>query len=70
MDDRVGAFLDEVTGWARSRDDVHAVLLVGSQARAETPADELSDIDLVLFVSEPELYLGDAGGCARSASRC
>jgi aminoglycoside 6-adenylyltransferase len=60
MDDRVGAFLDEVAGWAKSRDDVHALLLVGSQARTETPADELSDVDLVLFVSEPERYLREA----------
>jgi aminoglycoside 6-adenylyltransferase len=59
VDGRVSAFLDEVTIWARSRDDVHAALLVGSQARPETPADELSDVDLVLFVSEPERYLGD-----------
>jgi aminoglycoside 6-adenylyltransferase len=64
VDDRVRAFLGEVTGWARGQDDVRAVLLVGSQARADTPADELSDVDLVLFVSDPERYLRDAAWLA------
>jgi aminoglycoside 6-adenylyltransferase len=56
---RVRAFLDEVAAWARGQRDVHAVVLLGSQARADTPADELSDVDLVLFVDEPARYLHD-----------
>jgi aminoglycoside 6-adenylyltransferase len=53
------AFLDEVAAWAEARPDVHAVLLVGSQARVDMPADEFSDIDLALFVDDPERYLRD-----------
>jgi aminoglycoside 6-adenylyltransferase len=56
----ISAFLDEVAGWATAQADVHSVLLVGSQARIDTPADALSDVDLALFVDDPERYLSDA----------
>ena len=32
-----------IADWAREREDVRAVLLVGSQARADAPADRWSD---------------------------
>jgi aminoglycoside 6-adenylyltransferase len=49
-----------VTDWGRERSDVRAVLVVGSQARADIPADEWSDIDLVLVVDDPAPYLASA----------
>lgn len=52
-------FLGAFVRWAEQRDDVHAVLLVGSRARTMTPADEWSDVDLALVVDEPDRYLGD-----------
>jgi len=60
VDRRVSGFLNEVAGWAKAQADVQAVLLVGSQARLDPSADVLSDVDLVLFVDDPERYLGDA----------
>ena len=45
--------------WARQRDDVRALLVVGSQARANVPADRWSDLDLVLIVDDPEPYAED-----------
>jgi aminoglycoside 6-adenylyltransferase len=60
VDQRVSGFLVEVAVWAGAHADVHAVLLVGSQARVDTPADDLSDVDLALFVDDPERYLRDA----------
>jgi aminoglycoside 6-adenylyltransferase len=51
--------LDAVSGWGNARDDVHAVVLVGSQARAGDGADTWSDVDLVLIVDKPETYLHD-----------
>jgi molybdopterin-guanine dinucleotide biosynthesis protein A len=42
-----------VADWARSRGDVRAALLVGSQARSGTPADRWSDLDIGLFVDDP-----------------
>lgn len=52
-------FIEAFVRWAESREDVHAVLLVGSRARVDAPADEWSDVDLVLVVDEPDRYLGD-----------
>jgi aminoglycoside 6-adenylyltransferase len=49
-----------IVGWANSRDDVQAVILLGSQARVEHNADEWSDIDVVLLVDVPDRYLGSA----------
>jgi len=51
------ALLREIAKWAVARDDVHAAVLVGSQARTETPADEFSDADVVLFVDDPTPYV-------------
>ena len=53
----VEGFLEDVVSWAGGRADVRAVVLVGSQARADLPADELSDVDLVLVVEEPAQFL-------------
>ena len=50
-----------VADWAEQREDVLAVLVVGSQARADAPADRWSDLDLVLIVEDPARYLEDAG---------
>ena len=49
-----------IADWGRSRDDVRAVLVVGSRARTEAPADRWSDLDAVLFVDEPERLAEDA----------
>lgn len=49
-----------VADWAREREDVRAVLLVGSQARADAPADRSSDVDLALFVDDPGVLADDA----------
>jgi aminoglycoside 6-adenylyltransferase len=60
VDRNVRAFIDQVAGWSKVQTDVHAVLLVGSQARIDMPADALSDVDLALFVDDPERYLRDS----------
>lgn len=62
---RVDDFLAELATWAAARDDVRAVVLVGSQARTEAPADEWSDVDVVLFVDDPRPYAADAVWVAR-----
>jgi Streptomycin adenylyltransferase len=58
--DDAEALLAVVTDWGRERSDVRAVLVVGSRARADTPADEWSDIDLALVVDDPTPYLASA----------
>ncbi len=48
-----------VADWAASREDVRAALVVGSQARADAPADRWSDLDVGLFVDAPRLLAED-----------
>lgn len=57
MSARVDAFLALVAAWGHGQTDVRAIALVGSQARVSPPADEFSDVDLVLFVDQAEPYL-------------
>jgi molybdopterin-guanine dinucleotide biosynthesis protein A len=49
-----------VANWATEREDVRALVVVGSRARRDMPADRWSDLDLVFFVSDPERYVRDA----------
>jgi molybdopterin-guanine dinucleotide biosynthesis protein A len=59
--DRVTA---AVTEWASEREDVRALLLVGSHARTDGTADRWSDLDLVLLVDRPQRLADDAGWVA------
>src|SRR5690242_4858289 len=49
--------LKRIVEWGTSRDDIRGVVLLGSQARRERPADEWSDIDLAVFADGPDRYL-------------
>jgi aminoglycoside 6-adenylyltransferase len=53
-----------ISDWARERDDVKGVLVVGSQVRTDAPADRWSDLDVVLFVDDPERLAADASWVA------
>jgi aminoglycoside 6-adenylyltransferase len=48
-----------IADWALARDDVKAAVVVGSQSRADTPADRWSDLDVILLVDDPEPYAED-----------
>jgi aminoglycoside 6-adenylyltransferase len=50
--------------WAAATEGVRAVVLVGSHARSDTPADRWSDLDLLLFLDDPDRYARDAGWVA------
>ena len=49
-----------IADWAREREDIRAAVMVGSQAREDAPADRWSDLDLVLFVDDPQGLADDA----------
>jgi aminoglycoside 6-adenylyltransferase len=49
-----------VADWAAEREDVRALVLVGSQARSDAPADRHSDLDLILLLDDPARYTRDA----------
>jgi aminoglycoside 6-adenylyltransferase len=51
--------LARVVAWAERRDDIRAALVLGSRARRDRPADQWSDIDIVLVTSDPQRYLID-----------
>jgi aminoglycoside 6-adenylyltransferase len=64
--DRVSsAWLPRLRQWVEEEPNIRLALLVGSQARARTPADRFSDIDLAVFVREPTVLLQERGWIAR-----
>jgi len=50
------ALQDRTVAWAQTRTDIRAVLLIGSLARKEYPADQWSDLDLLVLVTDNTLY--------------
>jgi aminoglycoside 6-adenylyltransferase len=52
--------IERFTVWAESTSDVRAVLIIGSRARTDHPADEWSDLDLLAFVRDPEQFIRSA----------
>ncbi len=61
---RLDLIAAQVADWAREREDVRGAVVVGSQARAGTPADRFSDLDLILVVDDLEPYAADASWVA------
>ena len=57
------AFLESAAQWAREREDVAALVLVGSWARGQNRPD--SDIDLVILTEKQMDYVHDHGFAAR-----
>ncbi|MGY0694674.1 aminoglycoside 6-adenylyltransferase [Virgibacillus sp. FSP13] len=49
--------IEKVTTWCNNQEDIRGMIIVGSRARTKRPADEWSDLDLVLFSTEPDKYL-------------
>jgi len=52
---RVDGFLFELKRWAATEAGIHAIALIGSYAR--NTATEVSDVDLIVVVSSPNIYL-------------
>jgi aminoglycoside 6-adenylyltransferase len=50
------AFEERIVAWANSQPAIRAVLVVGSQARRDRPADEWSDLDTMVFCTDYEPY--------------
>ena len=42
--------------WAKGQPGVRSAIVVGSRARQDHPADEWSDLDLIVFCTEPAAY--------------
>ncbi len=52
--------LEKFVTWSQTRPDVRAAVVLGSRARVDRPADEWSDLDIVLIVTDPQPYLTSA----------
>jgi aminoglycoside 6-adenylyltransferase len=52
--------IERLARWARQRGDVHVLMVVGSQARSDHAADEFSDVDVILTVDDPDVFLGQS----------
>ena len=59
---------EKFVAWARERDDIRAVLVVGSWARTDHPADEWSDLDIGFTTTQPQRYLASNDWLAEIAS--
>ena len=46
--------------WAQAQPDIRAAIVVGSRARLDHPADEWSDLGLILFTTTPAAYTAPA----------
>jgi len=57
MTDKYRVFIDNFVHWGEATEGVRAALVVGSQAREDFTADEYSDLDIVMFVDEPEYFI-------------
>lgn len=53
MDD----LIERITEWARNTPDIVGSMVVGSRARVDHPADEFSDLDVLLVAEDPNRYL-------------
>ncbi len=49
--------IKRVIKWGEGCSDVRAMVILGSQARTDCPADEWSDLDLWLVVTDADRYL-------------
>ena len=53
------ALQEHIQTWAQNQPAIRAILVVGSQARRDRPADHWSDLDLQAFVTDIDLYLAN-----------
>ncbi len=54
---RFDDIIDNLIQWDATSDKLYAAVIVGSQARQDHHADENSDLDLMLFVDDPEEFM-------------
>jgi aminoglycoside 6-adenylyltransferase len=59
MDQR--AVLEQVVSWARHDDNIRVLVLTGSIAQGDEAFDELSDLDIELYASDPSDLLENDG---------
>jgi aminoglycoside 6-adenylyltransferase len=56
--------IELIEEWAMTRNDIRLGVVIGSLARSDRPADVWSDLDVLLFTTDPALYLSESGWLA------
>jgi len=62
--DHIAAYeqiIECVVAWATEETRIRAAMIVGSRARTDHPADAWSDLDVVLFATDPDALLAETG---------
>ena len=54
------AVLARLVAWGEAEETIRGLILLGSRARTDTPADEWSDTDVVVFATDADRWLRDA----------
>lgn len=49
--------IEKFVKWAQTQRDIRAAVIIGSRARVVRPADEWSDLDIVIIATDPERYM-------------
>lgn len=50
-----------VGGWAEARPDIRVILVVGARARRSPGPEAWSDLDLIVYTTQPDLYVPSGG---------
>lgn len=51
--------IEETISWARREENIRALSIIGSRARNCYPADDWSDLDLIIIARDPKVYIED-----------
>ena len=52
--------IERFVRWAQSEANIRAAVVIGSRARVDHPADEWSDLDVIILANDPEPYWSTA----------
>jgi aminoglycoside 6-adenylyltransferase len=48
--------IERFVAWALTEDNIRGAIIIGSRARVDHPADEWSDLDVLIFANDPEPF--------------
>jgi aminoglycoside 6-adenylyltransferase len=48
--------IERFVRWAENEDNIRSAIMIGSRARLDHPADEWSDLDIIMFAHDPKPY--------------
>jgi len=60
MCDKYKVTLKKIIAFAQDNKDIQAIIIVGSQCRRIKPADDYSDLDVIVCTTDPQKYIRNA----------